>query len=129
MGYTKYSSKYLFNKNSKFYKNEQEADCSGDLELKEMSRKVWIKRIQLFMGSFWATYSLCGKRRRLSPCNLFKNVEPGRSFYPFQNGRPFSDTLYRREIGSVNRTWRMYYQGSSATVSGKEILINPKNLV
>ena len=78
-------------KNSKFYKDEQEANCScgfgikGDVEERgnnensTCSRRVFEQLIP------------CGeKRRRLSPCDKSKNVEPVHSFSPFQNGRPFS---------------------------------------
>ena len=77
-------------KNFKFYKNEQEANSSRGFEIKEdvekrsnqenstCSRRVLEKLIPF--GE---------KRRRLLPCNQSKNVEPVRSFSPFQNGRPF----------------------------------------
>ena len=72
-------------KNSKFYKDEQEANCScgfgikGDVEERgnnensTCSRRVFEQLIP------------CGeKRRRLSPCDKSKNVEPVHSFSPFQ---------------------------------------------
>ena len=91
-------------KNSKFYKNEQETNCSRGIEIKEdveersnqenstCSRRVSEKLIPY--GE---------KRRRLSPCNQSKNVEPVCSFSSFQNGRPLP-------VRTINTGGRLYVQ-------------------
>ena len=59
------------------------------LELKGMLKKGAIIRTQTAQGEFLSNLFLVGKkRRRLSPCDKSKNVEPVHSFSPFQNGRP-----------------------------------------
>ena len=78
-------------KNSKFYKDEQEANCScgfgikGDVEERGNNENSTCSR-----GVFEHLIPYGEKRRRLSPCDKSKNVEPVHSFSPFQNGRPFS---------------------------------------
>ena len=78
-------------KNSKFYKNEQEANCfrgfgiKGDVEEKGNKENSTCSR-----GVFEQVIPCGEKRRRLSPCNQSRNVEPVYSFSPFQNRRPFS---------------------------------------
>ena len=76
---------------SKFYKDEQEANCScgfgikGDVEERGNNENSTCSR-----GVFEQLIPYGEKRRRLSPCDKSKNVEPVHSFSPFQNGRPFS---------------------------------------
>ena len=78
-------------KNSKFYKDEQEANCScgfgikGDVEERGNNENSTCSR-----GVFEHLIPYGEKRRRLSPCDKSKNVEPVNSFSSFQNGRPFS---------------------------------------
>ena len=78
-------------KNSKFYKDEQEANCScgfgikGDVEERGNNENSTCSR------GVYEQLIPCGKkRRRLLPCDKSKNVEPVHSFSPFQTGRPFS---------------------------------------
>ena len=78
-------------KNSKFYKDEQEANCScgfgikGDVEERGNNENSTCSR-----GVFEHLIPYGEKRQRLSPCDKSKNVEPANSFSSFQNGRPFS---------------------------------------
>ena len=77
-------------KNSKFYKNEQETNCSRGFEIKEDVEERSNQENSTCSRRVSEKLLPCGqKRRRLSPCNQSKNVEPVRSFSPFQNGRPF----------------------------------------
>ena len=77
--------------NSKFYKDEPEANCScgfgvkGDVEEWGNNGNSTCSR-----GVFEQLIPYGEKRRTLSPCDKSKNVEPVHSFSPFQNGRPFS---------------------------------------
>ena len=76
---------------SKFYKDEQEANCScgfgikGDVEERGNNENSTCSR-----GVFEQLIPCGEKRRRLSRCDKSKNVEPVHPFSPFQNGRPFS---------------------------------------
>ena len=74
------------------------------------------------------------KRRRLSPCNQSKIVETGRSFSPFQNGRPFSvkarHTGGRLELNTKSRTklaWRIenlrYCNGGTSSQLNPQMII------
>ena len=71
-------------KNSKFYKNKQEANCScgfgikGDVEERGNNENSACSR-----GVFEQLIPCGEKRRRLSPCDKFRNVEPVHSFSPF----------------------------------------------
>ena len=77
-------------KNSKFYEAEQEASCScgfgikRDVEERDNNENsTWSRRV-------FEHLIPCGeKRRRLSPCDKSKKVDPVRSFSPFENGTRF----------------------------------------
>ena len=80
----------MVKKSSNFPRINNKQITLVDLKLKEMLRKWVIKRTQPLQGEFLSNLFLTGKkRRRLSLCNQFKNVEPVHSFSPFQNERPF----------------------------------------
>ena len=67
MGYTKYSSKYLFNKKSKFYKNEQEADCSGGFGIKGDVEERVNKENSTVHGKFLSNLLPAGKKTDYRP--------------------------------------------------------------
>ena len=78
-------------KNSKFSKNEQEANCSCGFGIKgDVEERSNDKNSTCSMGVFEQLIPCGEKRRRLSLCDKSKNVEPVHSLSPFQNGRPFS---------------------------------------
>ena len=78
-------------KNSKFYKNEQEANCSRGFGIKGYVEERGNKENATCSRGVFEQLIPCGEKRwRLLPCNQSKNVEPVQSFSPFQNGRPFS---------------------------------------
>ena len=95
---TEHSSRYLFNK--KFH--EQEANCScgfgikGDIEERSNKESTTCSR-----GVFEQLIPCEEKKRRLSPGNQSKNVEPVHSFSPFQNGKLFSVKAHNTE-GRLN---------------------------
>ena len=74
-------------KNSKFYKDEQEENCSCGFGVKGDVQERGNNENSTCSRGVFEQLILCGeKRRRLSPCNRSKNVEPVHSFSPFQNG-------------------------------------------
>ena len=75
-------------KNSAFYKNEQKTNCSRGFKIKGDVEKRRNKENSTSSRGILEQLIPCEeKRRRLLPCNQSKNLEPVRSFSPFQNGR------------------------------------------
>ena len=78
-------------KNSKFSKDEEEANCSCGFGIKGDVKKRGNNENSTCSKSVFEQLIPCGKKRRkLSPYDKSKNVEPVHSFSPFQNGRSFS---------------------------------------
>ena len=89
-------------KNSKFYKNEQEANCSRGFGIKGDVEERSNKESPTSSKGVFEQFIPCEEKRwRLSPCNQSRNVEPVHSFSPFQNGKLFSVKAHNTE-GRLN---------------------------